>query len=219
MKRRNGLTLAVVVILCSASALASSIADPGGIIRSGNGYTTDVAVIEPDFSIKINGVTPLAFPFNPFDYQNSFCPFVTGVPFDDTTVSGPDCRFLNESGQTINSILQAFTADGSAFADAGGLSCFNDITGTTCPTPDGNSLFFFGLGIPSAEEYSSGGYGTLEGDPFFNIVNFGYGTNTDLAQIGNLGINLPEPASLSLMLSGLFGLGWAWKRKARAENR
>ena len=211
MKRRNGLMFAVVVILCSASALASSIADPGGIIRSGTGYTTDIAVIEPDFSIKINGITPLAFPFNPFDYQQSFCPF-------DTTLDGPDCRFLNESGQTINSILQVFSADAGAFEGAGGLSCFNDITGTTCPTPNGNSLSFFNLGIVSAEEYSSGGYGAEEGDPFFNIVNFGYDGNTGLAQIASLSISVPEPASLGLMISGLFGLGLAWKRRSRKSR-
>ncbi|HKW24191.1 MAG TPA: PEP-CTERM sorting domain-containing protein [Terriglobales bacterium] len=216
MKRRNGLTLAAVVLLFSACTLASTIPDPGGIIRRGSGYTTDVAVIEPDLSIKINGVTPVTFPFNPF--TASFCPIVSDVPFDDTTVSGPDCRFLNESGQTINSILQVFTADGSAFADAGGLSCFNDITGTVCPTPNGNSLSFLGLGIPSAEEYSSGGYGTEGGvSPFFNIINFGFDGNENLAQISSLVI--PEPASLGLMLSGLFGLGLVWKRKARAKNR
>jgi hypothetical protein len=216
MKRRNGVVIAALVLLLSASALASSIGDPGGIIRRGGGYTHFV-VIEPDFSLKIDGVTPLKFPFNPFAFTSSFCPVVENVPFDDTTVSGPDCRFLNETGQTINSVTQFFTADAGAFEEAGGLTCFNDITGTTCPTPNGNSLFFFGLGIPSAGEYSSVILGADDVSPFFNIVNFGYDGNTDLAQIGSLAI--PEPASMGLMLSGLLGLGLVWKRKARAKTR
>jgi PEP-CTERM motif len=214
MKRRKGLTLAVIIVLCSASALAGSIADPGGIIRSGSNYD-QFAIIGEGGSITLNG-EPLTFPFNPFNFIDSFCP-EGSVTIGETIFSGPDCRFLNESGQTINSILQVFTASGSAFAAAGGLSCFNDITGTTCPTPNGNSLFFFGVGIPSAEEYSDGGYGTGEGDPFFNIVNFGYDGNTALAQIGSL--TVPEPTSMGLMLTGLLGLGLAWKRKARAKNR
>ena len=214
MKCRKGLTIAALALLLSASALASAIPDPGGIIRRGDNYDK-FAIIGEGFSISFNG-EPLAFPFNPFDFTSTFCP-ENSVTIGDQTFTGPDCQFLNESGQTIDSVTQIFSADAGAFEEAGGLSCFNDITGVVCPTPGGNSLLFFGLGIPSAEEYPSGGYGT-EGEvsPFFNIINFGF-DNPDLAQISSLVI--PEPASLGLMLSGLFGLGLAWRRKARAQNR
>lgn len=215
MKRRNGVVIAALVLLLSASALASSIGDPGGIIRRGYNYD-ESAIIGEGFSITFNG-EPLAFPFNPFDFTDTFCPIKDATLPGNVTVSGPDCQFLNESGQTINSVTQFFTADAGAFEEAGGLTCFNDITGETCPTPNGNSLFFFGLGIPSAEEYSSVILRSDDVSPFFNIVNFGYDGNTDLAQVGSLAI--PEPASLGLMLSGLFGLGLAWKRKARAKTR
>ncbi|HKW66023.1 MAG TPA: PEP-CTERM sorting domain-containing protein [Terriglobales bacterium] len=214
MKRRNGLTLAAAVLLLSASALASSIADPGGIIRKGDNYDK-FAIIGEGFSISFDG-EPLPFPFNPFSFTDTFCP-VNSVIIGDQTFTGPDCQFLNESGQTIDSVTQIFSADAAAFEGAGGISCFNDITGVVCPTPNGNSLLFSGLGIPSAREYSDGGYGTEGGDPFFNIINFGFDNNHSLAQIA--GITIPEPASLGLMLSGLFGLGLAWKRRDRAKSR
>lgn len=215
MKSQKGLTIAALVLLLSASAWATAIPDPGGIIRSGDNYTT-FAIIGEGFSISFDG-KPLAFPFNPFSFTDSFCPEVSGTIGGHSFEDAPDCQFLNESGQTIDSLTQIFSADAAAFKGAGGLSCFNDITGVVCPTPNGNSLLFSGLGIPSAEEYSGGGYGTEGGDPFFNIINFGFDGNENLAQIS--GLTIPEPASMGLMLSGLFGLGLVWKRKARGQNR
>lgn len=209
MKRRNGLTLAAIVILCSASALAGSVADPGGIIRRGIGYE-NVAIIHPDFSITF-GETVLNNGFNPFAFTDTFCPNEDGT-FQGNPVSGPDCQFLNDSGQTINNVSQFFEAK---VADLAPFFCDNQISGG-CSTGNGNALLFGGLGIPPLEEYASI-LGDTNTDPAFNILLFGL--NHDLGQIGSMSVSVPEPASVGLMFSGLFGLGLAWKRKARAKSR
>jgi hypothetical protein len=212
MNPRNGLTLAAVIVLFSATALASSIGDPGGIIRKGINYT-NFAVIHPDFTITF-GETVLNNGFNPFDFNstNSFCPTGTGT-FDDTTVSGPDCRFINESDHTVNNVSQFFVATGSQLAP---FMCVNQISGTCSKGPNGNALLFTGLGIPS-EEY---GAVTLADttDPAFNILYFGF-SNPGLAQIKHMSAT-PEPGSMELMLSGLFGIGVAMRRTAlRGKSR
>jgi PEP-CTERM motif len=212
MKRRNGLTIAAVLLLLSAAASASSIADPGGIIRSGDGYE-NFAIIHPDFSITF-GTILLNNGFNPFDFTESFCPIDEGT-FQGATVSGPDCQFLNDSGQTINTVSEFFAASGEALSP---FFCDNQITGQSCSTgPNGNALLFTGLGISPLEEYASIlGDSTLNTDPAFNILIFGL--TRDLAQIDSLSASVPEPASLGLMVSGLFGLGLAWKRRARKSR-
>lgn len=217
MKRWNIALAATIVLSLSASALASSIGDPGGIIRSGINYD-EFAIIGENFSITFNG-EPLAFPFNPFNFTDSFCP-VMDATLGDGTVSGPDCQFLNESGQTINSVIQFFSASPGAFTadDIGGLSCFNQVTDGGCSTGPGNALLFFMLGIPSAEEYSSIlGFDAVNTDPEFNIVYFGFDDHTDLASIRSMSI--PEPASIGLMLAGLLGLGLARRRRMSAASR
>jgi hypothetical protein len=211
MKRRNGLTLAAVVLLFSACSLASTI-DPGGIIRSGIGYE-NVAIIHPDFSITFGDMV-LNNGFNPFDFTDSFCPIEEGT-FQDTTVSGPDCQFLNDSGKTINNVSQFFTASAEALSP---FFCDNQISGAPCSTGNGNALLFTGLGIPPVEEYASIlSDALLNTDPGFNTLIFGL--NHDIGQIGSISATVPEPASLGLTFSGLFALGLSWKRRARAKRR
>ncbi len=216
MKRPNGLMLAAVVLLFSACALASSLGDPGGIIRRGIEYP-NFAIIHPDFSITF-GDTVLNNGFNPFDFTGTFCPNGDGV-FGDTAVSGPDCQFLNDSGKTINNVSQFFAASGEALSP---FFCDNQIPGGSCSTgPNENALLFSGVGVPPAELYALIlGDTTLNTDPEFNILYFGFDPkNPGLAQINSMSVSVPEPASLGLMFSGLFGLGLAWKRKARAKSR
>ena len=205
--------VAAIVLSVSATALASSIGDPGGIIRSGIEYQ-NYAVIHEDFSITF-GEMLLNNGFNPFDFTSSFCPLDEGT-FQDTTVSGPDCQFLNDSGRTISNVSLFFAASGEALSP---FFCDNQITGEPCSTgPNGNALLFTGLGIPPAEEYASILFDApLNTDPEFNILIFGL--THDLGQIDSMSVSVPEPASLGLMLSGLFGLGLAWKRKARAKTQ
>jgi PEP-CTERM motif len=211
MKRRNGLTLAAVVLLFSACSLASTITDPGGIIRSGSDYS-NFAIIHENLTITFNGMV-LNNGFNPFDFTGSFCPMDEGT-FQNGTVSGPDCQFINESDQTINNVFQFFHATGDQLSP---FFCDNQITGEPCSIgPNGNALLFTGLGIPPLEEYSAiSTDAPLNTDPEFNILLFGL--TRDLAQIDHMSI--PEPASLGLMLSGLFGLGLVWKRKAHAKRQ
>ena len=197
---------AVTLLLLSASALGSSISDPGGIIRRGFSYATYLE-IGPGFTITANGV-PLPFPFNPYDSQNSsFCPTETGIMPGLGTVSGPDCRFVNESTQTITSISELFA---NTVPD---LSCFNEITGHFCPTDSGNGLFFSGLAIPSINEDTW----TESGDPKFNVLFFGF--TGDQATIASMTITASEPASMGLLLSGLLGLGCMLRRKRRPNLR
>jgi hypothetical protein len=212
MKRQNGLIVAAVVLLLSASALASTIGDPGGIIRRGISYD-EFAIIGEGFTITFNG-EPLSFPFNPFNFEDSFCPVMTGT-FMDETVSGPDCQFRNESGQTIGNVSQFFAATPEELSP---FTCDNQLQGD-CSTGPGNALLFFGVGVPSAEEYRRVLLESTNTDPEFNILYFGFGTDTDLATINTMSIAAPEPASMGLLLSGLFGLGFAVRRKIGARPR
>ena len=207
MKRRNGLTLAAIVILCSASALAGSIADPGGIIRSGSEYD-NYAIIKPDLTLSFNDQTITSF--NIFDV--GFCSF-------SEEDGGQQCNFENRSGKTINIINQIFASSVQDFNTAGGLSCQNQINPEAgCGTDPGNALFFPGLGIPSAFlESSVLGVAFINTDPDFNILYLEF--TPDLGNVASVTFSVPEPASLGLMFSGLFGLGLAWKRQARAKNR
>lgn len=210
MKRQFLLTVATVLLLFSACALAGTI-DPGGIIRSGSEYE-NYAVIGPGFTITFHG-DPVPFPFNPYDenlVSNGFCPTGDGT-LGDMSVEGPDCQFINESGHTINSISQFFAANGEALSP---FSCFNGITNQECSTgPDHNALLFAGLGIPTADEegWIEDYYG---GDPEFNILYFNFDPTT-LAAINSM--TIPEPASAGLMLSGLLGLGLAARRRKAAK--
>lgn len=204
MKRRNGLTLAVVVLLFSACSLASTI-DPGGIIRSGDGYT-GYAIIEPGLFLTFDG-----------EPVTSFDPFHAGFCF--ATDGGQECDFENQSGQTISALSQIFVHPPSDFTGANALSCVNEISPENCNTGSGNELNFFGLGIPSTvgEGYSTILLDSTNTDPDFNILYFGF-TDNGLADIAGTSF-IPEPASLGLMLSGLFGLALVWKRKTRATRR
>lgn len=214
MKHCNLVVAVSALLLLSGSALASSLGDPGGIIRKGDNYAT-VAIIEPGPVITFNG-EPLSFPFNPFDFTSNFCPEET-VVIGEESFFGPDCQFVNESGQTINTLSQLFTASPEAFNEAGGLTCINLIS-EVCSTGAGNALIFTGLGIPSVAEYASElALLNTNTDPFFNILNFGFDNNQALAEIA--GISVPEPASLSLVLAGLSGLGLVLKRKKRAKSK
>lgn len=205
MKRRNGLTIAALVLLLSASALASSIPDPGGIIRRGSDYTGGVAIIEPGLILTFDDET-----------VTSFDPFHAG--FCHATEGGPECDFENKSGQTILDLNQVFA---NTFAP-GFLSCVNDVNPEGgCNTGPGNHLIFYGLHIfspPPVEEYSSILADDLNTDPDFNITYFGF-TDNGLADVANTDFFAPEPASLGLMVSGMLGLGLAWKRKTRAKTR
>ena len=205
MKRRNGVTIAAVLLLLSAAALASSIADPGGIIRSGSDYT-GYAIIEPGLFLTFDG-----------EPVTSFDPFHAGFCFG--TDGGQECDFENQSGQTISALSQIFVHPPSDFTGANTLSCTNEISPESCNTGSGNELNFFNLGIHSTavEEWSAVLLDSTNTDPDFNILYFGF-TDNGLARIAGTTF-VPEPASLGLMLSGLFGLGLVWKRRARATNR
>ena len=204
MKCRNGLTLAAIVLLFSACSLAGTI-DPGGIIRKGDGYT-GYAIVEPGLFLTFEG-----------EPVTSFDPFHAGFCF--TTVGGQECDFENQSGQTISALSQIFVHPPSDFTGVNALSCFNEISPENCNIGAGNGLNFFGLGIPSTvvEEYSTILLDSTNTDPDFNILYFGF-TDNGLADVARTTF-IPEPGSLGLMLSGLFGLGLAWRRKARAQNR
>jgi len=112
-------------------------------------------------------------------------------------------------------------ADIPISAEAQGIDC-----GVGGPNNNIVSFTDFFVPNPSAEIW------TLEGDyvdtgfflqflpPDFIPTSPG-GFTQDTASIRSFFVNgrpVPEPASLGLMLSGLFGLGWARKRKAHAEN-
>lgn len=193
MKRRNLLTIATVILFLSASALASSVGDPGGIIRTGSNYDEE-AIIGPGLTLTFdnNPVTS----FNPFDVR--FCYWVEG---------GQQCNFENRSGLTILSVNQIFAAPPSSFTGPNTLSCVNEINPEGGCDATGNALGFDGLGIPSTSSKDLG-----DGDPDFNILYFGFDNNHPLAEIASTSF-VPEPASLSLLLGGALGLGLEWKRR------
>jgi hypothetical protein len=92
MKCRNGLMIAPLVLLLSASALASSLADPGGIIRSGSDYS-NYAIIEPGLTLVFGDQTITSFNI----FTAGFC-----MPED----GGVQCNFENQSGETINIVTR-----------------------------------------------------------------------------------------------------------------
>ena len=199
MNSRNGLTLAaVIVVLFSATALASSIADPGGIIRKGYDYADPgVAIVEPGLILTFDGEPVTSF--DPF--HAGFCSGVEG---------GQQCNFENQSGEIINSLSQIFSSPPSSFTGANKLSCGNEISPDNCNT-GGNSLNFFALGIPSSTGGDSASlFAVVNTDPEFNILYFGF-TDNGLADIAKSRF-VPEPVSMGLMLSGLFGIGLTLKR-------
>src|SRR6185437_11958884 len=117
--------VAAIVLSVSATALASSIGDPGGIIRSGSDYV-GVAIIGPDLTLPA---------FNPF--TAAFC-------MPETDPAGQQCNFENQSGQVIGSMNQVFS---STFTGENSLSCINEINPGHCDVGP-NTLGFDGLGIP-----------------------------------------------------------------------
>lgn len=200
MKRWNLVTTAAIILFLSASALASSVGDPGGIIRSGSNYDEE-AIIGPGLTLTFdnNPVTS----FNPFDA--GFCYWVEG---------GQQCNFENRSGLTILSVNQIFAAAPSSFTGPNTLSCVNEINPEGGCDAVGNTLGFDGLGIPSANANKDLG----DGDPDFNILYFGFDDNHPLAEIASTSF-VPEPASLWLLLGGALGLGLEWKRRRLARTR
>jgi len=127
--------------------------------------------------------------------------------------SGQQCNFENQSGEIINSLSQIFSHPPSDFTGVNALSCGNEISPDSCNTGP-HSLNFFALGIPSTEGGDSTTlFGPVNTDPDFNILYFGF-TDNGLADIANSRF-VPEPASMGLMLSGLFGIGLALRRRLR----
>ncbi len=214
MDIRSSRVAIAAVLLLSTFAVADTIGDPGGIIRNGWLYDQE-AIIGPGFAVTFNGINVSSF--NPYDPSlTGFCKMVT---FGEGLV--PDCRYENQSGQTITSFAQQFSATAAAFDAAGGISCINQITPGACTTPGGNALFFTGLNIPTASaEYTSvlsalyGGYSTIN-SPDFNVVYFGFGDNHQLADIAFTSSTIPEPGSLFLVLSALGAMGIQLKRRNR----
>jgi hypothetical protein len=210
MDRCKRLMIIAAVLVLSTSALADSILDPGGIIRRGS--YTEPAIIGPGPTITFNGASVSSF--NPF--TAGFCDQdgEGSVPGMEGSQSGPACLYENHSGQTIDSFELQFSASAADFIAAGGLFCFNEISGGesetfNCATPGGNALLFSALGIPTDPP----------SDPFaFNVFFFGFNENHDLANIASSSVNgalvpVPEPASISLLLTGLSAMGLRLKRK------
>ena len=213
MKRRNGLTVAAMVLLFAGSALASSIADPGGIIRPGSEYGTQ-AIIGPGLILTFNDVT-----FSGFDpFSAGFCHAEAATEFSP---AGQECDFENQSGLSLTNMSQAFAAHASSFTGDNALSCLNQISDGGCGAM-GNTLGFNGLLIPSTSSDSSEYFSALvrdtSGDPDFNVLYFGFESDPSLAVIRSTHFD-PEPASLCLMGGGLLGLGLEWKRRRHSGSR
>jgi hypothetical protein len=214
--------LLAVVLLSSSLLFASSITDPG--VKLGPGITTTYdtyAVIE---SLP-NGDFQLLFDGQPFAFTNPFtAPFCFLL---DTETNSIQCNFENDSKVDITSLTQAFV---TAFNPLE-LSCLNAFT-STAPNQDcsvggeGNNVVgFTSFFVPTETTWSEGGDSgfNLSYGPGFTPDSSG-GFTQDTAAIHETLLNgrflvVPEPASLGLMLSGLLGLGLAWKRKARARTR
>lgn len=203
------LAIAATILIGSGAALATSLGPPDPIIspRSGVNYTSETPITAGDaFTITISSSDPSCSV--PVEGVTSCGTVVDGIA--QTSFGG---AFVNDTGTAITQLFylfQAFDAAGHPvdlpqnFFGVDSQSIFNVVT----------------IISPFEAELSSSSDASIPpGGDFTNFLG-----EVLVPAGGSVGIRasstpIPEPASLGLMLSGLFGLGLTWKRKARASNR
>jgi hypothetical protein len=200
MSKRMTFKAAGTVTIAAAIALCACAPSWASLVADGVTYTLLESTISPtedQFTLEISGINGTS---DTEKGRYGVASFAFGQPTPGSVVNGTSTGFAFMTGG-----LNAMGCDGS-----GNFYCFKANTKPAAPALPANSQlsFTFDVMLSPTDAGDFAGY-----DPAFKIGWAGTNKNYDLVSQTLTPTPVPLPAALSLLFSGIAGLGFFRRRK------